>query len=265
MAAERFAPDGPGSRPGSRSASGSTAAVPPGTRVYAVGDSHGCAQLLGELHVAILEDSAAADARAPAERRVAVYLGDYIDRGPDSRGLLEMLIAEPLPGFETVHLMGNHDLFMRQFLDGEDVTAMWMMNGGVATLRSYGVDPGVRHRIGGGVDRLRAELEARLPAAHRGFLSGLRLSHVEGGYFFVHAGVRPGVPLEAQDAHDLVWIRELFLSSEADHGKVVVHGHTPADAPEVRANRIGIDTGACYGGRLTALVLEGDGRRFLQA
>ena len=262
MAAERFAPDRPGSGP----ASGPAATVPPGTRVYAVGDSHGCAQLLGALHVAILEDSAAADARAaPAERRVAVYLGDYIDRGPDSRGLLEMLIAEPLPGFEAIHLMGNHDLFMRQFLDGEDVTAIWMMNGGAATLRSYGVDPGALHRIGGGAGRVRAELEARLPAAHRGFLSRLRLSHVEGGYFFAHAGVRPGVPLEDQDAHDLVWIREPFLSSKADHGKVVVHGHTPVSAPELRANRIGIDTGACYGGRLTALVLEGDERRFLQA
>ena len=267
MAAERFAPNRPGSRLGSRPGSGPAAAVPPGTRVYAIGDSHGCAQLLGALHAAILEDSAAADARAPApaERRVAVYLGDYIDRGPDSRGLLEMLIAEPLPGFETVHLMGNHDLFMRQFLDGEDVTALWMMNGGAATLRSYGVDPGALHRIGRAAGHLRAELEARLPAAHRDFLSGLRLNHVEGGYFFAHAGVRPGVPLDAQDAHDLVWIREPFLSSKADHGKVVVHGHTPAHAPEVRANRIGIDTGACYGGHLTALALEGDGRRFLQA
>ncbi len=267
MAAERFAPNGPNSRPDSGPNSGPGAAVPPGTRVYAVGDSHGCAQSLGALHAAILEDSAAADARAPApaERRVVVYLGDYIDRGPDSRGLLEMLIAAPLPGFETVHIMGNHDLLMRQFLDGEDVAGMWMMNGGAATLRSYGVDPGVLYRIGRGAGRLRAKLEARLPAAHREFLSRLRLSHVEGGYFFVHAGVRPGVPLEAQDAHDLMWIREPFLSSEADHGKVVVHGHTPGDAPELRANRIGIDTGACYGGRLTALALEGDGRRFLQA
>jgi serine/threonine protein phosphatase 1 len=259
MPAERVAPNRPGSGP--------AAAVPPGTRVYAVGDSHGCTQLLGELHAAILEDSAAADARAPApaERRVMVYLGDYIDRGPDSRGLLEMLVAAPLPGFETVHLMGNHDLLMRQFLDGEDVSAMWMMNGGVETLRSYGVDLGALYSMSGGVGRLRADLEARLPAAHREFLSGLRLSHVEGGYFFAHAGVRPGVPLEDQDTHDLVWIREPFLSSVADHGKVVVHGHSRARAPEVRANRIGIDTGACYGGRLTALALEGDGHRFLQA
>ncbi len=258
MAAERVAPIGPGSGP--------AAAVPPGTRVYAVGDSHGCTQLLGALHAAILEDSAAADARAPApaERRVVVYLGDYIDRGPDSRGVLEMLVAAPLPGFETVHLMGNHDLLMRQFLDGEDVSAVWMMNGGVETLRSYGVDLGALHSMSGGVGRLRADLEARLPAAHREFLSGLRLSHVEGGYFFVHAGVRPGVPLADQVTHDLVWIREPFLSSEADHGKVVVHGHSRARAPEVRANRIGIDTGACYGGRLTALALEGDGHRFLQ-
>jgi serine/threonine protein phosphatase 1 len=112
---------------------------------------------------------------------------------------------------------------------------------------------------------LRAELQARLPEAHREFLNRLGLSHVEGDYLFVHAGVRPGVPLDAQDPHDLMWIREPFLSSTADHGKVVVHGHTPTRAPEVRPNRIGVDTGACYGGPLTALVLENDERRFLQA
>ena len=176
-----------------------------------------------------------------------------------------MLIEAPLPGFETVHIMGNHDLFMRQFLDGEDVTAIWLMNGGAETLRSYGIEAGARCGAGAQEVRLRAEFQARLPEAHRGFLDWLRPSHVEGGYFFTHAGVRPGVPLDAQDPHDLMWIREPFLSSTADHGKVVVHGHTPVPAPEVRANRIGVDTGACYGGRLTALVLENDGRRFLHA
>ncbi len=260
MAAQGIAQAGAGANVGPK------AAVPPGARVYAIGDSHGCSEQLRALHRAILEDAARADeAGAPAGRRVAVYLGDYVDRGPDSRGVLDILIDEPLPGFEAVHLMGNHDLFMRQFLDGEDVAMAWMMNGAAATLHSYGVDS---PDLFGGAEtagQLHADLVARLPAAHRGFLSALRLSHVEGDYLFVHAGVRPGVPLEAQDPQDLVWIREPFLSSEAEHGKVVVHGHTPAQAPDERANRIGIDTGACYGGRLTALALEGDKRRFLQA
>ncbi len=237
--------------------------VPPDTRVYAIGDSHGCAGLLRELHEAILEDSAEASGR-PAGRRVLVYLGDYVDRGPHSRELLDMLIEQPLPGFEAVHLMGNHDLLMRQFLAGEDVAVAWMMNGAGATLVSYGVDPAASYAAGDGAGRLRAALEARLPGEHRAFLDGLGLSHVEGDYLFVHAGIRPGLALEAQDPHDLLWIREPFLDSGADHGKVVVHGHTPRPVPDVRDNRIGIDTGACYGGRLTALALENDERRFLQ-
>ncbi|MFQ5774790.1 MAG: metallophosphoesterase family protein [Kiloniellaceae bacterium] len=237
--------------------------VPAGTRVYAIGDSHGCADRLRALHEAILEDSGQPDAPEPrAPRRVAVYLGDYVDRGPNPRDVLDVLIEEPLPGFESVHLLGNHDAFMAGFLEGTGDLALWMINGGAATLRSYGIGSLAVH---GGAPGLRAALEARVPAEHRRFLRNLRLSHVEGDYLFVHAGIRPGVPLEAQDPYDLLWIREPFLSSEADHGKVVVHGHTPAGAPVVRANRIGIDTGACFGGRLTALVLEGGARRFLHA
>ncbi len=241
------------------------ARVPEGARVYAVGDSHGCADLLRALHQEILEDSARADAAGPrATRRVVVYLGDYVDRGPDSRGLLDLLIEGPLPGFEAIHLLGNHEAFMLRFLDGENVVAIWMLNGAAATLRSYGLDvaklTGTADDMGG----LRAALAPELPEAHRAFLDGLALSHVEGDYFFAHAGVRPGVPLEVQHEEDLLWIREPFLVSTADHGKVVVHGHTPTAEPAVRSNRIGIDTGACYGGKLTALALEGGEHHFLQ-
>ncbi len=117
------------------------ATVPPGTRVYAVGDCHGGLEALRELRAAIVTDSALADMIGPpAQRRVVVYLGDYIDRGPDSRGILDLLIGEPLAGFESVHLSGNHEAFMRDFLDGEDVAAVWLMNGGAETLRSYGLD-----------------------------------------------------------------------------------------------------------------------------
>lgn len=240
---------------------GTGARVPPGTRVYAVGDSHGCCDQLRDLHREILEDALGAEPRA--ERRVVVYLGDYVDRGPDSRDLLDLLIDGRLTGFETVHLMGNHDDFVLRFLAGEDPTA-WLMNGGDATLRSYGIDPqdsdGIAHRG----EWLREQLAARLPDDHLAFLQGLGTMHTEGDYVFVHAGIRPGVPIPIQEKRDLLWIREPFLESRADHGKVVVHGHTPTAEPDVRANRIGIDTGACYGGRLTALALEGDTRRFVQ-
>jgi len=232
-----------------------TAAVPPGTRVYAVGDCHGGLEALRRLRSRIVADSARADdAGPPAQRRVVVYLGDYIDRGPDSRGVLDLLIGEPLADFETVHLLGNHETFMRGFLDGEDVASVWMMNGGAETLRSYGLDPLAP----------RAALISAVPEEHRAFLDSLALSHIEGDYFFVHAGIRPGVPLEHQEENEMLWIRGPFLDSTANHGKVVVHGHSVAREPESRANRIGIDTGACYGGKLTALVLEGARRRFLQ-
>ena len=235
--------------------------VPEETRVYAVGDIHGCTDLLRALHDAILEDAAGA---APA-RRVAVYLGDYVDRGPDPRGVVDLLIEEPLPGFDLVHLIGNHEDFLLRFLRDRTVAPVWMMNGGGATCRSYGVDPDAPPGYGDGVERLQRELRERMPETHLRFFAALRPSHLEGDYLFVHAGVRPGVPLDAQDEADLLWIREPFLSSAENFGRVIVHGHTPGHAPVVRANRIGVDTGACYGGPLTALVLEGGERRFLQA
>lgn len=237
------------------------ARVPGGTRVYAIGDSHGCLASMRALHEAILADAAAAPA---ATRRVAIYLGDYVDRGPASRELLDLLIEAPLPGFECIHLMGNHDALMGDVLAGTGDPLLWLGNGGDAALRSYGVDIAALREAADPLAELGRALAARVPDSHRRFLAALRLSHVEGDYLFVHAGIRPGLPLTAQAERDLLWIREPFLSSTADHGKIVVHGHTPASAPQVRANRIGIDTGACYGGRLTALVLDGDGRRFLQ-
>ena len=243
------------------------AAVPPGTRAYAVGDCHGCLDALRGLREAIVADSTRADAQGPrAQRRVVVYLGDYIDRGPESRGVIDLLIDEPLAGFESVHLQGNHEAFMGGFLDGKDVASAWIMNGGGETLRSYGLDVAALNGPwpGGDSAALRTALAAAVPEAHRAFLDGLALSHIEGDYFFAHAGIRPGVPLERQGEDDLMWIREPFLGSTADHGKVVVHGHSVTREPEMLANRIGIDTGAFYGGKLTALVLEGDRRRFLQ-
>lgn len=243
----------------------SRASAPANTRVYAVGDIHGCLDQLRALHGLILADRARdAAGGGAAARQVLVYLGDYVDRGAESRAVVELLASDPLPGFERVFLRGNHEDFLLRFLERGEDAAAWMLNGGDATLRSYGVDPDAPNRDPG-PRGLRAALSAAIPEHHLRFFCGLRLSHVEGDYLFVHAGLRPGVPLDAQDPEDLIWIRTPFLDSRADHGKVVVHGHTPSSAPEVRDNRIGIDTGAVYGGPLTAVVLQGRERRFLQA
>ncbi len=235
--------------------------LPHGTKVYAVGDVHGRVDLLGDLHAGIAADLAAS---RPA-RSVIVYLGDYVDRGPDSSGVLDLLLDRKLPAEETVHLLGNHERILLEFLERPEVGANWLLYGGVETLASYGIEFG---GIGGipatRLARARDLLAERLPAHHLAFLAGLKTSHEEGDYFFAHAGVRPGVPLARQTEDDLIWIREEFLASSADHGKIVVHGHTIREQPEVKPNRIGIDTGAFWTGRLTALVLEGERVGFLE-
>jgi serine/threonine protein phosphatase 1 len=235
------------------------AAVAPDLRLYAVGDVHGRSDLLRRLHAMIAAD--AAGASQPKKR--VVYLGDYIDRGPDSKGVLDILINEPLAGFERVHLEGNHEHAMLGFLVDIRVGPMWLDNGGDATLENYGVaipnpeDP---------ADLLRAQrlLAANLPESHRVFLRNLELAHSEGDYFFVHAGVRPGTPLDRQEREDLLWIREPFLGSRTGFGKVVVHGHSISREPELCDNRIGIDTGAFASGHLTCLVLADTSRSLLQ-
>lgn len=229
--------------------------MPRGTRVYAVGDVHGRADLLHEIHRLIREDFD----RAPVERPVAVYLGDYIDRGPESRQVVDILLDEPLAGFERIHLRGNHEDFLLRFLDDATVGPNWLLNGGEATVRSY---VGARQAVGD-LSRIQADLRNALPARHLDFLRALSLSYVEGDYLFVHAGIRPRVPLEKQTALDLVWIREEFLNSSAVHPKMVVHGHSIHFTPEVRPNRIGIDTGAYATGTLTCLMLQGTRREFL--
>lgn len=232
---------------------------PDGVRIYAVGDIHGRDDLLIRMHAMIL-----ADVRAhPAASPTVVYLGDYVDRGSGSFEVIEFLINEPLPGFTSVALMGNHEDMMLRFLAGPP-TLNWLVNGGIATLASYGVGAGLPAIYLADLDVLRRELRAAVPPSHMRFLLGLGLMHVVGDYAFVHAGVRPGVDLEVQTQADLLWIRDKFLDSRKDHGKVVIHGHTITEDPEIRANRIGIDTGAFVTDRLTCLVLEGSERRFLQ-
>lgn len=213
---------------------------------------HGYAGLLDALHARI---RAHAD-EARAKRRVLIHLGDYVDRGPDSKGVLERL-GVPWPGWERVDLMGNHEALMLSFLDGERDGRVWFANGGLETCASFGVD----------TDRpepfLRSNLIRALGEGGLRRLRGLRLSHREGGYFFAHAGVRPGVPLDAQRAEDLMWIREAFLRAEFDPGAVIVHGHTIDPEPQDLRHRIGIDLGVYRHFRLGAVALRGDRREFL--
>lgn len=236
------------------------AAAPAGSRIYAIGDIHGRVDLLRNLHRLILRDAVKSD----VGRFLVVYLGDYIDRGPDSRAVVDLLIDDPLAGFETVHLIGNHEAYLMQFLEDNSIASHWMTYGGDTTLESYGIDLKEPTKGQTRADQLQERLLEALPQSHLDFYRSLVACHSEGGYFFAHAGVRPGVALEDQDLHDLMWIREPFLRSRVDLGKVVVHGHTPVEEPELRSNRIGIDTGAVYGGPLTALVLEGMTMSFIQ-
>lgn len=230
----------------------SPASLPSGRRVYAIGDVHGCLDQLQALHAMIAHDLA----ENPVASPLLIHLGDYIDRGPDSAGVVRYL-REGFAGAPAVNLMGNHERMMLESLNSTDPEAFahWLSNGGDASLQSWGVPEPYRPQ---GLHRL-------IPDDDQRFVYALLPHHREGGYLFVHAGIRPGLPLERQSPHDLMWIREPFLSWVGDLGAVVVHGHTPMDAPVVRPNRIGIDTGAVRGGALTCVVLEGDRLGFLFA
>lgn len=241
-----------------------SARAPADTRIYAIGDIHGCDDLLGDLLGRIRADAAG----APQRRKLLLFLGDYVDRGPDSAAVVERLSHGSPAGFDAVFLMGNHEDLMLRFLADPAEGRSWLRNGGRETAASYGVSTaGIGHGGAselGKLDTMRDALEVSLPPSHRAFLESLLPVHREGGYLFAHAGIRPGVPLAKQNVEDLLWIREPFLSSPDDHGAVVVHGHTPVDAVEMRPNRINVDTGAVWSGRLTALVLHGGERRLIQ-
>lgn len=231
--------------------------VPVGTRIYAVGDVHGRADLLSKLLMRIDDDLKA----RPITQSIQIFLGDYIDRGASSRQVIDLLIGRR-KGHDTLFLEGNHEGYVSRFLSDPTVLTEWKQFGGINTLLSYGVtptsrnDPQSQHEVG------RAFVQA-MPDSHREFMQGLALSFTCGDFFFAHAGVRPGIPLQKQRPKDLLWIRDDFLLHEEDFGKVVVHGHTPTAEPEIRPNRINIDTGAYATGRLTCLVLEGDKISFL--
>jgi serine/threonine protein phosphatase 1 len=235
-------------------------ALPDGQLLYAVGDIHGRLDLMRSLLRLIEED---ARARPRATRRTLVFLGDYIDRGGDSRGVVADLVAHQFQDFDAHFLKGNHEVFLLDFLEDPLRLEHWLVNCGQATMDSYGVDTRALAEARARPETWRQAFAAALPEAHLRFFRSLKLSVTFGDYLFVHAGVRPGVALAAQSEDDLVWIRRPFLDHTGSFGKIVVHGHTPAALPVVRPNRIGIDTGAVFSGRLTALRLEARAGAFL--
>ena len=228
--------------------------TPDGTCIYAIGDIHGRIDLLTDMLEMIRQDAV----HQQANRRVLVFLGDYVDRGLQSQQVIDLLRSDPVPGFVVVFLKGNHDELLLKFLEDESVGASWFTMGGDATLFSYGVVTRSRE-----LEHLRKKFLAVFPASHRIFFSSLVSMHIEGDYAFTHAGIRPGVALMDQRDEDLFWGCENFINDERDHGKVIVHGHWYTAEPVVLHNRIGIDTGACATGHLTCLVLSDTTQRFL--
>ena len=242
-----------------------------GKRIYAIGDIHGCAAELDTLLDKIAADgdsadlassvfSDGADGHAPKPQQL-IFLGDYVDRGPDSKGVIDRLITLKNARPESIFLKGNHEAIMMDFLNDPEDMLHWLEWGGEETLASYGVTCAVSRPA----EELAAELTEKMPSSHLPFLKSLSLTHQKGDYLFVHAGVRPGVAIADQQEEDLLWIRGRFHKASANERPdcVVVHGHQPMKKPLDAGWRIAVDTGACWTGQLTAVALEGVTRRFI--
>jgi hypothetical protein len=235
----------------SRSIQNGSARLPSGVRIYAIGDVHGRADLL-EILLSKIDDHRRLH---PRDKSITIFLGDYIDRGPASREVLDVLSTRER-NTEFVFLKGNHETFVRRFLNDPAVLDEWRLCGGLETLVSYGLKPSINPSAPEQI-QLADEFAESIPEPHLKFLESLDLSFGCGDFLFVHAGIRPGVPIRHQKEEDLLWIREEFLSCEQPFESVVVHGHTPVRNPDIRSNRINIDTGAFATGRLTCAVIEG--------
>lgn len=236
------------------------AKTPDDTTLYVIGDIHGRADLLN----ALLE-KLRFDAEKRGGRRILVYLGDYVDRGPDSRGVIDTILRPLGTAFEVEALLGNHERAMLDFLDDPERAANWLKYGGVETLLSYGVRPAPGVFTPEKLQAARDEFRDALPRSHLDFLNVLRPSYVLGDFMCVHAGISPARTLVDQQEKDLLWIREPFLSCDILYDKVIVHGHTIVDQPDIRRNRVNLDTGAYYSGRLTCLVVQDDQKGLLFA
>lgn len=226
------------------------ARTPPGLRVYAIGDVHGCLDMLEGIHEWIAMDLGA----RPVQDWRIVHVGDYVDRGPDSAGVIRFLMRRVAEDPRNICLMGNHDQMFAESLRGSPRwVSLWLEHGGVETLASYGIlrDDFDRRLMDG------AGFDDAIPPEHLSFIEGMGHYVHYGDYFFAHAGIDPNHGLEDQDPHDLMWIREPFLRDQRDHGAVIVHGHTPVRKLAVEMNRVGIDTAAVFGGSLSCVVFEG--------
>ena len=239
------------------------ARTPPDMRIYAIGDIHGCIDHIQRTHVLIGEDLA----RYPVADWRVVHVGDFVDRGPNSAAVIQYMIERTAHEPRLINILGNHDYMFAESLDGNArMQNIWLQNGGETTLADYGLRPGDLSGSG-------SAARSRVPEEHVAFLRGLKPCARFADYMFVHAGIDPDVPLDDQSTEDMMWIRNRFLGDGREFDAVIVHGHTPSRKIDIRENRIGIDTGAVYGGALTCIVLEGsakgqigpEGRRPLMA
>jgi serine/threonine protein phosphatase 1 len=234
-----------------------------GRLVYAVGDVHGRLDLLEPLLKDVVTDMLRS---RPARPPLLVFLGDYVDRGDSSAGVIDLILRlKASDGFEVVTLKGNHEEALLQFMEDPDFGVTWMVHGGATTLASYKVTPPTVRNDPEVWRKTSAAFAKALPSAHLEFLQNLELMVTIGDYAFVHAGVRPGAALNMQEEHDLLWIRQDFLQASGPFEKIIVHGHTPAEEPQLTPHRLGLDTGAYATGVLTAVRLDDDSQRILQA
>jgi len=247
--------------PGQRAA---PALAPEGVALYVIGDIHGRSDLLHGLLRKIAFDAAKLE---PQTKRELIFLGDYIDRGPDSRGVIDLILStgEERDFWTVTALKGNHEQALMQFLDDPELWPIWSGFGARETLLSYGVQPPAPGSEREDWERASRQMNAAVPSSHRRFLEDLEILAVRGDYLCVHAGVRPGQALDRQVEEDLLWIRDDFLRNERRLDKVIVHGHTPAEEAYVGVHRIGLDTGAYATSVLTAIKLKGAERVLIQA
>lgn len=232
---------------------------PPGERIYCIGDIHGRDDLLQQLHANI-----EADASGYSGKKTLIYLGDYIDRGENSMQVIELLLNDPVPGFETVYLRGNHEQTLLDFLGQAEVGASWFNFGGLQTLVSYGVRYRKLPTQQQDLEKLQQDLRQNIPRSHLQFFEQTRYAYLAGNYYFVHAGIDPRRSLQDQEPEAQLWIRNEFVGHYKPYEKIIVHGHTISDHVEFRSNRIGLDTGAYLSGKLSCLVLEDDTHRVIQ-